>query len=92
MFLFFLRYEFLMWCDPPSISSADIIQPTQTNWSMPFSSPSSVTEKKQLSFVYQPGVGLYDKKKNDLDQDLRITSTIDDVDERLQVIIIFIYK
>ncbi|CAF2384658.1 unnamed protein product [Rotaria sp. Silwood2] len=66
-----------MWCDPPSITSADIIQPTQTNWTMPFSSP--INDKQQLSFIYQPGVGLYDKKI-DLDQDLRIN----DVDERIQ--------
>ncbi len=65
-----------MWCDPPSIPSADIIQPSsQSNRSM------------SLSFVYQPGVGLYDKKKIDLDQDLRPTSITADVDERVQVII-----
>ena len=75
-----------MWCDPPSIPVADIIQPAQSNWPMPFSS--SNNEKKQLSFVYQPGVGLYDKNKVDLDQDLRLTSTTADVDERIQVIII----
>jgi hypothetical protein len=40
-----------------------------------------------LSFVYQPGVGLYDKNKIDLDQDLRPTSITADVDERVQVII-----
>jgi hypothetical protein len=50
---------------------------------------SSINDKKQLSFVYQPGVGLYDKKKTDLDQDLRIISTTADVDERIQVIFIF---
>jgi len=76
-----------MWCDPPSIPSADIIQPSQSNWSKPFTS--STNDKKQLSFVYQPGVGLYDKKKTDLDQDLRIISTTADVDERIQVIFIF---
>ncbi len=65
-----------MWCDPPSIPSADIIQPSsQSNRSM------------SLSFVYQPGVGLYDKNKIDLDQDLRPTSITADVDERVQVII-----
>jgi hypothetical protein len=75
-----------MWCDPPSIPSADIIQPpSQSNWSMSLSS--SNNDKKQLSFVYQPGVGLYDKKKMDLDQDLRLTSITADVDERVQVII-----
>ncbi|CAF4352723.1 unnamed protein product, partial [Adineta steineri] len=42
------------------------------------------TDKKQLSFVYQPGIGLYDKKKIELDQDLRITSSTADVDERIQ--------
>lgn len=68
-----------MWCEPPTIPSADIIQPSQSNWPMTFS-----TEKKQLSFVYQPGVGLYDKKKTNLDQDLRRIST--EVDERIQVI------
>ncbi|CAF0809660.1 unnamed protein product [Rotaria sp. Silwood1] len=66
-----------MWCDPPSIISADIIQPTKTNWTMSFSS--AINDKQQLSFIYQPGVGLYDKKI-DLDQDLRIN----DVDERIQ--------
>ena len=65
-----------MWCDPPSIPPADV---TQSNCP-------SVNENKQLSFVYQPGVGLYDNKKIDLDQDLRIPSTTADVDERIQVI------
>jgi hypothetical protein len=55
-------------------------------WCDPPSIPAKpFNEKKQLSFVYQPGVGLYDKKKNDIDQDLRITTTtIDDIDERIQ--------
>ncbi|UJR36587.1 hypothetical protein I4U23_029306 [Adineta vaga] len=70
-----------MWCDPPSVPSADVLQPTQTNWSAPLSTVNN--EKKQLSFVYQPGVGLYDKKV-EVDEDLRITSTITDVDERRQ--------
>ncbi|CAF1142407.1 unnamed protein product [Rotaria sordida] len=70
-----------MWCDPPSVISADIIQPSQTSWTMAFSS--TINDKQQLSFIYQPGVGLYDKKI-DMDQDLRITSTITDVDERIQ--------
>jgi hypothetical protein len=71
-----------MWCDPPSIPSADGIQSTQSN-----ESKLLMNEKKQLSFVYQPGIGLYDKKKIDFDQDLRITSTVEDVDERIQVIL-----
>jgi len=58
-----------MWCDSPPIASADTLQPSPSNWS------------KQLSFVYQPGVGLYDKKKI---EDLKTTSTIDDVDQRIQ--------
>ncbi len=37
-------------------------------------------DKKQLSFVYQPGVGLYDKNKNEID-----ASTTADVDERIEV-------
>jgi hypothetical protein len=40
-----------MWCDS---------QTTVSNRSKPV-----LNEKKQLSFVYQPGVGLYDKKKQD---------------------------
>jgi hypothetical protein len=47
-----------MWCDPPTIPSADSIQPLS----------STMNDKKQLSFVYQPGVGLYDKKKTDVDE------------------------
>ena len=74
-----------MWCDPPSIPSADVIQPSQSNSLMPHSTANN--DKKQLSFVYQPGIGLYDKKKIELDQDLRITSSTADVDERIQVII-----
>jgi hypothetical protein len=54
-------------------------------WCDPPSIPSKpFNEKKQLSFIYQPGVGLYDKKKNNFDQDLQITSIIDDIDERIQ--------
>ncbi|CAF4621023.1 unnamed protein product, partial [Rotaria magnacalcarata] len=56
-----------MWCEPPSIPPADIIQPLQSNWTIPLSS--SMNDKQQLSFIYQPGVGLYDKKV-ELDQDL----------------------
>ncbi|CAF0975837.1 unnamed protein product [Adineta steineri] len=68
-----------MWCDPPSIPATDV---TQSNSLMPHSTAN--TDKKQLSFVYQPGIGLYDKKKIELDQDLRITSSTADVDERIQ--------
>jgi hypothetical protein len=54
-----------MWCDPSSIPLADSIQPTGSN------RPKAVlNEKKQLSFVYQPGVGLYDKKKINIDQEI----------------------
>ena len=35
--------------------------------------------------MYQPGVRLYDHKKVELDQDLRMTSNAADVDERIQV-------
>ncbi|CAF5203854.1 unnamed protein product, partial [Rotaria magnacalcarata] len=73
--------ENLMWCEPPSIPPADIIQPLQSNWTIPLSS--SMNDKQQLSFIYQPGVGLYDKKV-ELDQDLRTSSTTEDVDERIQ--------
>lgn len=38
-------------------------------------SKSVLNEKKQLSFVYQPGVGFYDKKKNHLEDDQRRLST-----------------
>ncbi|CAM4767403.1 unnamed protein product [Rotaria magnacalcarata] len=76
-----MEYENLMWCEPPSIPPADIIQPLQSNWTIPLSS--SMNDKQQLSFIYQPGVGLYDKKV-ELDQDLRTSSTTEDVDERIQ--------
>jgi hypothetical protein len=48
-----------MLCDPPSMPSTD------SDWS------STINEKKQLSFIYQPGVGLYDKK-NDVDERIQI--------------------
>lgn len=48
---------------------------------------SSMNDKQQLSFIYQPGVGLYDKKI-ELDQDLRLTSTTDEVNEQIQVIVL----
>lgn len=43
-----------------------------------------MNEKNQLSFIYQPGVGLYDKNKLNHDQDLSITSANDDADEQIQ--------
>ena len=74
-----------MWCDPPTVPSAEPTQPVQSSW--PSDEPDSpvVHENKQVSFMYQPGVGLYDHKKIELDQDLRMTSTTSDVDERIQV-------
>lgn len=83
-----------MWCDPPSISSAaEISQPGQSNGSSSDDGlqpiPSESQEKKQLSFIYQPGIGLYDQKKINLDQDFRLISSTADVDERIQVTIAF---
>ena len=50
-----------MLCESSSTSSADPNQQTV--------SKSVLNEKKQLSFVYQPGIGFYDKKKNHLELD-----------------------
>ena len=73
-----------MLCDSPSVSSADVLQPTQTNWSMPLSTVNN--DKTQLSFVYQPGVRLYDKRQVELDQGSQNTLTMADDSEYLQVI------
>ncbi|CAF1038515.1 unnamed protein product [Adineta ricciae] len=73
-----------MLCDSPSISSADVLQPTQTNWSMPLSTVNN--DKKQLSFVYQPGVGLYDKRQIELDQDSQNMLKTADDSEHLQLL------
>jgi hypothetical protein len=70
------RYDPLMWCDPPSIPSADAYQSEQL----------TSQDTQQLSFIYQPGVGLYDQKTTDIDQDLRMKHSSADVDERMQVL------
>lgn len=56
-----------MLCESSSTSSSDPIQRTVIK--------SVLNEKKQLSFVYQPGIGFYDKKKNHLELDQRRLST-----------------
>lgn len=37
-----------------------------------------LNEKKQLSFVYQPGIGLYDKKRTNLEPNLNHSSNVDE--------------